>query len=500
MTGRHWFVASIATVVVATAVGAAASTLGHDLDGPVNVPFVLVTLALGAAFAAVGGLLVAVRAGNVLGPLLCVSGTALVAEMTLREVVYDALDGGAPQDWEQILAWTSGWLDVLGLPLPLVLILLLFPDGHLPSARWRPVVALAAAVGAIRLALFVLGPGPVRLDSHDLSVPWSGVVDLDPATYDRIESATGGTVILLLLAAAASLLIRFWAGNPDTRQRLTPLGLAVATMVLGIVLQSVPGFAAAGVVVFVIGGACVPVALTVGALRHRVWDLDPLLVKAIAYAGLAVLVTVLYVAVVQGLVLVLGVRYDDDGLLPSVAATVVVAAVFSPARQRLERAARRLVFGERADPYATLAALPQRLVDAPAADEVLPATAADHCARSRGRSRRCQRPVGWGWLTVRVVSATPGRKRPRRVGGGTPPGRARRRAVRRPRSRPAADPRRPPAARRSRRPVRAGAAGRRPVGRAHGAAGPDHGAVRGAGRVPAAHRRRPEPGAQASAA
>ena len=68
-------------------------------------------------------------------------------------------------------------------------------------------------------------------------------------------------------------------------------------------------------------------------------------------------------------------RYDDDGLLPSVAATVVVAAVFSPARQRLERAARRLVFGERADPYATLAALPQRLVDAPAADEVLPATA-----------------------------------------------------------------------------------------------------------------------------
>ena len=50
MTGRHWFVASIATVVVATAVGAAASTLRHDLDGPVNVPFVLVTLALGAAF------------------------------------------------------------------------------------------------------------------------------------------------------------------------------------------------------------------------------------------------------------------------------------------------------------------------------------------------------------------------------------------------------------------------------------------------------------------
>ena len=118
-----------------------------------------------------------------------------------------------------------------------------------------PLVALAVAVGAIRLALFVLGPGPVRLDSHDLSVPWSGVVGLDPATFDRIESITGAAVILLLLTAAASLLMRFWAGNPDTRRRLTPLGLAVATMVLGIVLQSVPGFDAAGVVVFVLGGA-----------------------------------------------------------------------------------------------------------------------------------------------------------------------------------------------------------------------------------------------------
>ena len=223
--------------------------------------------------------------------------------------------------------------------------------------------------------MFLLGPGPVRLDSHDLSVPWTGIVDLHPATYDRIESATGGTVILLLLVAAASLLVRFWTGGPDTRQRLTPLGLAVATIVLGVVLQAVPGLSAAGVVVFVIGGACVPVALTVGALRHRVWDLDPLLVKAITYAGLAVLLTLLYVVVVQGLVLVLGVRYDEEGLLPSVAATVVVAAVLSPARQRLERAARRLVFGERADPYATLAALPQRLVEAPAADDVLPATA-----------------------------------------------------------------------------------------------------------------------------
>ena len=383
----------------------------------------------------------AVRAGNVLGPLLCMSGTALVAEMTLREIVYDALRRrhppglGARAGLDKRLARCPG-LAPATRPDPAALSRRTPAIGQVASGR-----RARRAVGAIRLALFVLGPGPVRLDSHDLSVPWSGVVGLDPATYDRIESITGAAVILLLLAAAASLLIRFWAGNPDTRRRLTPLGLAVATMVLGIVLQSVPGFAAAGVVVFVIGGACVPVALTVGALRHRVWDLDPLLVKAIAYAGLAVLVTVLYVAVVQGMVLVLGVRYDDDGLLPSVAATVVVAVVFSPARQRLERAARRLVFGERADPYATLAALPQRLVDAPAADEVLPATA-QTIARGLGAELAgVSVLLAGGGSRCPWSPRQPAEGRSGRDGGGTSSGRARRRAVRRPRSRPAADPR-----------------------------------------------------------
>jgi signal transduction histidine kinase len=264
---------------------------------------------------------------------------------------------------------------VLGLPLALVLVLLLFPDGRVPSPRWRPVVWITLAVGVVRTALFLLGPGPVRLESHELTVPWDGALALSRTTVERLDGTTGALSIVLLLAAVASLAVRFVRGDDDTRRRLTPLALAAATIVAGVLLQTISSFAPAGVVVFVIGGALVPVALVVGALRYRVWDLDPLLVRSIVYAGLAVLVTVLYVAVVQGIVLALGQQLESDGLLPAVAATVVVAVVFAPAKERIERAARRLVYGERATPYETLTALPQRLVDAPALDEVLPATA-----------------------------------------------------------------------------------------------------------------------------
>ena len=164
-------------------------------------------------------------------------------------------------------------------------------------------------------------------------------------------------------------------GTFDTRRRLASLGLAIGIMLVGAALQAVPGLRAAGVVVFVIGGVLVPVALVVGALVYRVWDLDPLLVRALVYASLAVVVTILYVAVVQLVVLFLGRPAEASTTLPNVVATVAVAFAFAPAKGRLERVARRLVYGDRATPYETLTALPQRLMDAPAVDEVLPAIA-----------------------------------------------------------------------------------------------------------------------------
>jgi signal transduction histidine kinase len=376
MTRRQRLSTAGAAVLVMVALVTGISTLTHGFDGPVDVPFVLVTLTIGAALGAVGALLVAERESNPLGPLLVVSGAALVLQMGLRELAYDALAAGATDTgWAAVAAWSTTWLDVLGLPLPLVPLLLLFPDGRLPSRWWLPVLIGAAVVAVVQLARYLLGPGPVVIESHDLVVPWDGVLPLSTSAVSVVDDAAGQATILLLLVAAASLVARAVRGTPDTRRRLASLGLAIGIMVAGAALQAVPALRAAGVVVFVVGGLLVPVALVVGALLYRVWDLDPLLVRALVYAGLAVIVTILYVVVVQIVLLLLGRPAEASTTGPNVVATVAVAFAFAPAKGRLEQAARRLVYGERATPYETLTALPQRLTDAPVVDEVLPAIA-----------------------------------------------------------------------------------------------------------------------------
>ena len=376
MTRRQWLSTTAAAALATVALVAGISTLTHGFDGPVDVPFVLVTLVIGAALGSVGALLVAERGSNPLGPLLLVSGSALVLQMGLRELAYDALAAGATDGgWAAVVAWSTTWLDVLGLPLPLVALLLLFPDGRLPSRWWLPVLVGAGLVAVVQLALYGLGPGPVVISSHDLVVPWDGVLPISESTASAVDQASGQATILLLLVAAASLVVRAVRGTADTRRRLASLGLAIGIMLAGAALQVVPALRAAGIVVFVIGGVLVPVALVVGALFYRVWDLDPLLVRALVYASLAVIVTILYVAVVQIVLLVLGRPAEASTTLPNVVATVAVAFAFAPAKGRLERAARRLVYGDRATPYETLTALPQRLTDAPAVDEVLPAIA-----------------------------------------------------------------------------------------------------------------------------
>ena len=213
------------------------------------------------------------------------------------------------------------------------------------------------------------------ISSHDLVVPWDGLLPISESTASAVDQASGQATILLLLVAAASLVVRAVRGTADTRRRLASLGLAIGIMLAGAVLQAVPALRSAGIVVFVVGGVLVPVALVVGALFYRVWDLDPLLVRALVYASLAVVVTILYVAVVQLVVLLLGRPAEASTTWPNVVATVAVAFAFAPVKGRLERTARRLVYGDRATPYETLTALPQRLTDAPAVDEVLPAIA-----------------------------------------------------------------------------------------------------------------------------
>jgi signal transduction histidine kinase len=354
--------AVLATIAVGTAV-AASGVAGAP--GP-SLAFVLVSLFTGLMFGLAGALLIALRPGNALGPLLAVAGTALTLEFALREYAYRGLPGAA---WT---GWAGMTLDPFFFPVPLALLLLVFPDGRLPSPRWRPVAGLGIVVVVVIVAATAARPGPLHDESYDRDIAWGGVVpaSVGDTLAGVVENATA-VGLLILLAAVVNLLVRFVRGAADERQRLKPLAVAGSLAIVFLVVQQLPGLRTVGVGGFVVSVAIgFPVALAVGALRYRVWDLDRVLVAAIVYGTLTVLVTAVYV----GTVVTLG-RLVEPGLLPTVLATALVAVLFAPVKERIGRAARRLVLGVRASPYAALAALPHQLAEAPVAADVLPRTA-----------------------------------------------------------------------------------------------------------------------------
>ena len=367
MLTRTRLAAAGALFVILVALATAIAVVGHQGDARVEVPFALFSILGGTGLALTGVLLLGLRPGHRLGPVLAITGLALVLEFALREIAF----AGGAEDWVAAAVWLSLICDVVWFPLGIALVLLLFPDGRPSSPRWGWVVRGVLALAGLRVLLRALADGPLEAESHSLRVEWSGVPGLEgiAGLLDLIS-------ILVLPLAVISLVVRFRRSGADDRQRLKPLGLAALVIVAGLLLQLLPGLHQVGIAVFVAGiTVALPLALAVGALRYRVWDLDPVLISTLVYTGLAALVTGVYIAVVVVVSAIAGNKVATPDLAPSVVATAFVAVLFGPTKQYLERAARRLVYGVRSSPYAVLNALPHQLVEAPAVSDVLPRTA-----------------------------------------------------------------------------------------------------------------------------
>ena len=128
----------------------------------------------------------------------------------------------------------------------------------------------------------------------------------------------------------------------------------------------------------------IPAAIAVAVLKYRLYDVDLVIRKTVVFGVLAVFITVVYVAVVVGL----GSLFSDT-LFLRIAATALVAVAFQPVRDRANRFANRLVYGDRATPYEVLARFGERVGETYASEDVLPRIArviAEGTAAARSRS------------------------------------------------------------------------------------------------------------------
>ncbi len=272
----------------------------------------------------------------------------------------------------------SEWMWVPAVGLLGTYLILVFPDGRLPSRAWRALAWLSGAVVVLASAGFALSPGPM-----DGLLGTRNPFGLE--THPWVADATLGVMLLLplcILAASTSLVLRYRRSGREEREQIK--WLAFATVILGVGLAS---YAIAGTVLQDdVGGtdrrwmnlledavtlsfAGVPVAVGVAILRYRLYEIDVLVNRTLVYGALTACVVGIYIVVVG----YLGALFETRGnLLISLFATGIVAVLFQPLRGRLQRAVNRLTYGERDDPYTVVSRLGQRLEAALAPDDVLP--------------------------------------------------------------------------------------------------------------------------------
>jgi peptidoglycan/LPS O-acetylase OafA/YrhL len=241
---------------------------------------------------------------------------------------------------------------------------LLFPTGRLPSPRWRPVAVTAAL--AITAVTVLGGVQPtLKLQNEEFFVP--NPVGL--AGAPNPEEGALGTVLLAVLvvcmvASVASVVLRFRRSRGVERQQLKWFTYAAGLMlVVNVATFTVLPDGAAGDVLFGLALAVVPIAAGVAILRYRLYDIDRLINRTLVYAALTAVLGAVYAAVV----LVLGLLFGGvGGALPSwavAAATLAVAALFQPARRRIQDLVDRRFNRRRYDAAKTVAAFSARLRD-----------------------------------------------------------------------------------------------------------------------------------------
>jgi hypothetical protein len=361
--GRRWTRVAWSMLAV-FAVGYLAVPLSFANGNVQREPgFYLALVVAFTAFMVVGAVIVAHRPGNALGWIFSAIGllsSAGVLTMEYAEYAYLTRPGSLPG--AALAAWFSWWwLPILGLIF--VFTLLLFPTGRLPSPRWRPVaVAGALAVAAVT----VLGAVQPTLKLQNEEVYLPNPVGLAGAP-DPEDGAVGavllGVLAACMVASVVSVVLRFRRSSGVERQQLKWFTYAAALMlVANVVTFTVLPEGLASDVLFGLSIAFVPIAAGVAILRHRLYDIDRLINRTLVYAALTAVLGTVY----AGAVLVLGLLGGAGGELPSWAvagATLAVAALFQPARRRIQAVVDRRFNRRRYDAAKTVEAFSARLRD-----------------------------------------------------------------------------------------------------------------------------------------
>jgi hypothetical protein len=313
-------------------------------------------------FAVVGALVASHQPRNPIGWVLGAI-PALLMTIFVGESFYFHAARSNPSDPGAVAEfglWVANWSWVPAVLLVLVALPLLFPTGRPPTPRWRIVGWMALAGGVLLWAGIAFLDGPLE------NYPWLdnpfGVAWMP----DWVNWVGFALWAASAPAAVASMIVRFRRSHGVERQQLKWFTTAAALLLLGFILSfSLSGVLGedAGWVFIALGLLGVDLAVAIAILRHRLYDIDVVINRALVYGALTATLGATYLA----LVLLIGLAVGRSGFAVAVS-TLAVAALFGPARARIQGAVDRRFYRRKYDAQRTLEAFAARLRDEVALD------------------------------------------------------------------------------------------------------------------------------------
>jgi hypothetical protein len=321
------------------------------------------------SFATVGALVASRWPKNAIGWIFCWLGLSFSLGSASEEYALYALvtDAGSLPGAEGMV-WLTAWF---GGPIVFALfaiVFLLFPNGRLPSRRWRPVVWLEL-VAIVCLVAFAFEPG--RLGNLGL-VRVSNPLGIQGAAALLGTLSWVGFYMTLAVAVAGgiSLVVRFRRARGVERQQIKWLAFSgvvfCAVFAAGPFLWSLPQSPATAwiwSVLFLAGASTIPVAVGIAILRYRLYDIDVIINRTLVYGSLTVILALVYLGGVVALQGAFRTFTGQESTLAVVASTLAIAALFNPLRRRIQGFIDRRFYRRKYDATKTLAAFSAKLRD-----------------------------------------------------------------------------------------------------------------------------------------
>ena len=371
-----WSLATLSLVLCVGAVGLYLATL------PVQPPSSWGTGGLSAvlyvflpflAFPLVGALIASKRPKNPIGWIcLAVGITWMIMPISTSYGVYGLVVRPGSVPFPAAIASLGEWIWVPTIGLFGIYLILLFPDGRLPSRRWRPLAWLSGVAIVLVGAGSALSPGP--MDGLPRIRNPFGLEE-----YPWVADATLSLTLLLplcILASAVSLVMRFLRSGGEEREQIKWLAFTASILGLGFSSYVIPG----NILPDDAGGADrlwenllenavtlsfagVPVAVGIAILRYRLYEIDLIINRTLVYGALTIMLAAVYLGGVTATQAIFRTLTGQGSQLAVVISTLVIAALFNPLRRRIQSFIDRRFYRRKYDARQTLEAFSSKLRD-----------------------------------------------------------------------------------------------------------------------------------------